>query len=106
MQIVVRSRHVPASSAFRSYCERRLLFALGRFRHRLARVSLTLVDVNGPRGGLDKLCRLVVDLEAGRSVVIESLDTDAYAAADRASQRASYVVARELDRERRYAVGA
>ena len=62
MEALIRSRHVPLSPALRQHCVRRLEFALRRFRPHLASVSLTLQDVNGPRGGRDQHSRVLVDL--------------------------------------------
>ena len=42
------------------HIERRLRFALDRFGDRIARVFVFLHDRNGPRGGIDKICRVLV----------------------------------------------
>ena len=83
-----------------AYCERSLRFALERFELRLERVSAVLSDVNGPRGGLDQACRLLVDIVGGRRLVVESMEASAFAAGDVAADRARQTVARELDRWR------
>ena len=100
MQLVIRSRRVPLTPDLQAYCERSLRFALERFELRLARVSAVLFDVNGPRGGLDQVCRLLVDIVGGRRLVFESMEASAFAAVDVAADRARQTVARELGRWR------
>ena len=51
--------------------ERRLDFALGRFGGRISQVTVGLEDLNGPRGGADKRCRLAVRLVPSGKVTIE-----------------------------------
>ena len=48
-----------------AHVERRLRFALTRFSGRIGRVNVFLTDQNGPRGGIDKTCRIVVRLRDG-----------------------------------------
>jgi hypothetical protein len=60
MSVWVRSRGFELTDALRAHAERRLRYALGRFRMRLRSVILRLDDVNGPRGGNDKRCQIVV----------------------------------------------
>lgn len=82
------------------HVDRRLHFALARFSVRIARVSVFLDDVNGPRGGVDKVCRIVVRLRTGGDVVATVEDVDWVAAADRATTRIGHSVGREVARTR------
>jgi putative sigma-54 modulation protein len=76
----------------------RLAFALGRFAGRVRSVSVSLTDLNGPRGGLDKKCLIAVRLEKPSGVVVvEEVDTDEAVAVSRAAERASRAVARAID---------
>ena len=75
MQIDIRSRGFALTHALREYVERRLRFALVHAGDRVRRVAVRLTDVNGPRGGNDKRCRIQVTLNGFPTVVIE--DTEA-----------------------------
>ncbi len=96
MKIQIRGRQFEITEALRAHGERSLEFALGRFRSRIAGVTALLLDVNGPRGGIDKCCRLVVRLRPNGIVCLEELAGDAYAAVERAAGRAGSAVARRL----------
>jgi hypothetical protein len=49
VEFVVRGGHGATPEAFGEYAHRRLAFAVGRFGHRVRRVTVRLVDENGPR---------------------------------------------------------
>jgi len=83
-----------------SHIERRLQFALARFSSRVRRVNVFLADENGPRGGIDKTCRIVVRLRDGGDVVAEVSDSDWVIAVDRATTRIGHTVSREVARRR------
>lgn len=83
-----------------AHVERRLRFALTRFSSRIGRVTVFLADQNGPRGGIDKTCRIVVRLRAGGDVVAEVSDVDWEVAVDRATTRIGHTTGRELARRR------
>lgn len=45
---------------------------LGKYATDIERVSVRVLDANGPRGGIDKVCRIKVVLSALPSIVFES----------------------------------
>lgn len=100
MTIDLRSSNLPLSDALRAHIVRRLDFAVRRFESRIERIVVRLCDVNGPRGGLDKRCRIVAYLAPTRSVIVEATDADIYAAASQAAIRLDERVSRALTRRR------
>ncbi len=100
MRLEIRSKHYPLDDDRRQEIERRIRFALGRFVGRISLVTVSLTDVNGPRGGADKHCRLVAKLIPAGSVTIEETHTDVAAAVALAADRAGWSVNRELKRQR------
>jgi hypothetical protein len=82
--------------------ERRLRQALDRFASRIRSVDARLIDVNGPRGGVDQVWQVIVRLvRRAPPVVIEEADAHPRAALSRAADRAAQAVARGLARLRR-----
>jgi len=100
MKIHVRSKQLAVDEALRRHIERRLEFSLGRFAHRIMRVTVQLSDVNGPRGGEDKVCRIEVRLRPAGTVYVEDRDADLVVTVDRAADRTGRSVARALQRAR------
>jgi ribosome-associated translation inhibitor RaiA len=86
--------------AVRAHITRRLHFPLGRIEARICRVIVRLTDLNGPRGGIDKCCRIVVSLLRRGRVVVEQRDGDWFRAADLAADRLAHSLRRILGRGR------
>lgn len=102
MQIHVQSHGFALTGALREHAERRLRFGLTYAVEHIQRIEVRLSDINGPRGGADKRCSIVVTLEKLPEVVIEDIESDLYAAIDRAADRSSRAVARRLERKREH----
>jgi ribosomal subunit interface protein len=98
--IDLRSSNIPISVALREHVARRLDFAVRRFAHRIARVTVRIVDVNGPKGGPDKRCRIVARLTPDRTILVEAMDSDAYVAVSQATSRLEERVSRALTKRR------
>ncbi|MGB4728464.1 MAG: HPF/RaiA family ribosome-associated protein [Thermogutta sp.] len=100
MELRIQTRRVNLDEATRELIERRIGFALDQFNGWVSSVDVTLEDVNGPRGGVDKQCRILASLRGGKHIKIEDQDADLITVINRAADRLSQVVAREIDRKR------
>ncbi len=100
MQIETRIQDTDLAEALRDYIERRLRFALGRFGSLVGRISVRICDLNGPRGGNDKSCRIRADVVPRGHAEVREVDADLYTAVDRATQRIVRSFAREVERVR------
>jgi len=100
MQIDIQARNFTLTDALRGHVERRLGWALSSRDEYIQRVTVRLSDINGPRGGEDKCCRIQVILPQLPDVVIEDTEEDMYNAIDRAADRAGRTVGRRLTRQR------
>ena len=94
MRVQVKGREFELTDGLRNFTERRLEVALDRFRDRIKRIDASLADLNGPRGGIDKQCRLRVHLAGGGEVIAHATGTDFYAAIVQAAHRMRDRVAR------------
>lgn len=91
MDIELRGQHVEITPAIHEYVERRLRTAMSRSeRGWSARVRL--VDLNGPRGGRDKRCRIQLLPRGGGVVHVEDTAEDLTTTIDRAVARMSRIV--------------
>ena len=86
------------TDALAEHVRRRLGVVLTRHRDRVKRVGVRIGDENGPRGGVDKFCRIQVRLLDAPVAVIEDVGVDLYAAIDSAAERVGRVVVKHLDR--------
>jgi len=96
----IRAAQGKLGSSHRDYIRRKLGTKLGKFSSSIERVSVRVEDVNGPRGGVDQLCRIKVVLRALPSVVFESRDASLNAAVDAALSGVERTVRRTLVRRR------
>ena len=87
MRLLIHPRTMTADVALRPRIDQRLADTLGPVRGRLGWVDVYLTDVNGPRGGPDKVCRVVAHVPGGRPVVVSRVGRDPVAAAARAAGR-------------------
>ena len=67
----VRVTGVSLDEEDRAYIRRRLGEKLGKYADSIERVTVRVRDVNGPRGGVDIVCRIKVVLSGLPSVVVE-----------------------------------
>ena len=100
MAIELRVRNGQVTPELRNQDDRRLGFALGRFGDRVGRVTVSLEDLNGPRGGMDQPCRIEVGMGPSGKVKAEATDVEVAAAVNRAAERIARRVWNEFDRRR------
>ena len=99
MQLDIQARDFTLTDALAAYIERRIRFILGSRYDQIKRINITLMDINGPRGGLDKRCQVRISLPRIRDIVIEDTQADLYIAIDRAADRAGRTLNRKLNRQ-------
>lgn len=78
----------------RDYIERRLSFALRRFQQHIRGVRVRLVDVNGPRRGIDARCSVVAHLTNGKQLFVEATTAWPWSSITEAADRMSEALRR------------
>ena len=96
MRICIQAKGFILTAALRAYTERRLMTALGWAGRHMRELHVSLSDINGPRGGRDKRCRILVQIAGGKGVVIEDTETDLYHAIYRAAERVDRAIVRRI----------
>lgn len=102
MRIDIQASGLDLTELLRQHTERRLQFALSWADDDVRAIAVRLSDINGPRGGNDKRCRIKITLSGTNEVVIEDAESDLYVAIDRAADRTERAVARRLERLREH----
>ena len=102
MRIVIQARGFDLTAVLREHAERRLSFSLDWAKHHVRQVSVVLSDLNGPRGGEDKCCRVQIARPGAADVVIADVESDLHVAIDRAVDRAGRTLARRVARQREH----
>jgi hypothetical protein len=64
----------------------------------IVRVSVYLIDTNGPfLGGVDKACRIVVQIQHQDSLVLEDIDENVDVVLDRITDRLGVAASQRMD---------
>jgi ribosome-associated translation inhibitor RaiA len=84
----------------RAHLRRKLALKLAKSAASIERVSVRVTDANGPRGGVDQVCRINVVLIGLPPVLIEERDASLEAAIDGALTGAERAVRRSVQRRR------
>jgi ribosomal subunit interface protein len=96
MLVHIQSRQFTLSAALSSYVQDKVQLMLGRYEEKIIRVDVSLFDINGPRGGEDKCCKIVVKVNGSSSIVVQETAEDLYDAINTSSRRARRAVKRQL----------
>lgn len=78
----------------RAYAERRLSFALRRFREHVRHVRVRLTDVNGPKHGVDARCAVTAHLTDGKELFVEATTAWPFRSVTQAAGRLSEAIRR------------
>lgn len=98
MQVLLESPGIVLPSNEAQVLTTRIRRAFERVARRIERVHVSLRDVNGPRGGRDKLCMIRVELANRGQIVVRDRNSEMGHALKRALSRARALVACELKR--------
>ena len=102
MQVSFECRD-PAGRRLRGFAVSRVRHSLRRVAWRVPRAEVHMADINGPGGGADKQCRVVITPRQGPAIVISAVAREWRTAVDLAVGRAVYAFVRawRKGRERR-----
>ena len=62
IRIVVRVKGIEFTDELRNAVERIIAFAVDRHVFQVDSISVYLADLNGPKGGVDKVCQITANL--------------------------------------------
>lgn len=102
MQLDIQTNGFSLTDGIRDYAMRRMQFALDRNDGHITHARISLADINGPRGGIDKRCQINLVLAGHSNIVIEDTEADLYVAIDRASDRCARTLTRRLEKLREH----
>lgn len=101
MNILIESPCSGAAPGWRRTVEQRVRLVLHRLQDQVQLARVTLRDVNGPRGGVDKQCQILLTTAGHGQLVVVSRAEHAQGALNRALQRAMHALTRAWQRRRR-----
>lgn len=98
MNIEVLARNVDLTDALAKHAQDRFTYALNQYDHRVGQVTVRLKDVNGPKGGVSKVCDAEIKLQGLPDLMVSKQDADLYLAITAAADTAKVAVGRALSK--------
>ena len=98
--LALRTSGVAVTPELREHVLSRMERRLGKFARHIDRVTVRFEDVNGPRGGVDTVCRIKVVLTGLETILVEELAPEPFEAVNRADDRVERAVKHALRRAR------
>jgi ribosome-associated translation inhibitor RaiA len=106
MQLCIHAHGIELTDSFKRQTYQKLELALDRLEEQIPTITVYLIDTNGPfLGGVDKACRIVVQIRDQDSIVVEDCDENVDAVIDRITDRLGVVACQRLRSPRRTFVG-
>lgn len=102
MNLEMRNCNMDKSEFLNEHVMEQVERAVHRFRDRIRRITVRLTDLNGPKGGVDKRCRITAELLHSPPLVVEGESDDAYDAVAQAAARLGRVTARLIGKRRHH----
>lgn len=99
-QLDVRAHGFDLTDALRQYASDHLAAKLSKHARQIQSVVIRLGDVNGTKGGEDKVCEIEVHMPGHEAVVVSATNHDLRAAIDLVSNRVQTALSRVLGRGR------
>jgi putative sigma-54 modulation protein len=100
MDVTLDTRNVTVPATFRNRLTHRVSGFFSRFDHSVRKLHVTLKDVNGPRGGIDKVCQLNIELTDGKQIIVQECSNRLVKSIGLSIRRARNLVARQLKKKR------
>ena len=99
MHVQVKIKGLTKAMQIRRFAARKLEAALAQFSRSIQEANVQLTDINGPdRGGVDKLCRVILRFTDNSIMVIEELGSEVFHVIDRVVDRLHQTVSRRVFR--------
>jgi len=98
MDINIFDGPIKTSNAQRDHILARVGAAAARLEGASGTIDVRMIDLNGPKGGVDKRCSIVLTPPGLATIRVEEQASDYYAAIDAASATLKRVVAKALEK--------
>lgn len=98
MNVVIKKCAFPRASTCRRFVRDKVAKSFSRFSGYLYTVSVYLSDENGPKGGKDKTCKMIISTIHGERIVIKDTQARWQEAVTNAVKRARRMLVRTMGR--------
>lgn len=100
MKLLLKARNIKLDPTTKAYLKHRASFAFARSRDLIRTLTITIADVNGPKGGSDKQCKVLIRTNNLSDIVITETQSNLKESIDRALTRSSQNFLQHLKRKK------
>jgi hypothetical protein len=101
MELIVKDLNVGLSNDNVLRIQERTRSMFNKISDSVKKVKVTLNDINGPRGGRDKNCRVVIQLKGIPDIIITDNQTSVMSAVNRCLSKAKVALVRKVKRKQK-----
>ncbi len=98
MKIVLNNRNLTDINEISTYINRKVELCFSRNRSKIKSITIILADINGPKGGKDKQCKILVNANHLPEIVVVEKREGLLHAIDSCLMRANRVMEQQLKR--------
>jgi putative sigma-54 modulation protein len=102
MLILVHGNGFELDPSLRSHVQSKIESSMSKFQNRIGTINAYLADLNGPKNGIDKSIRLVIDLQKKPVVVLDEKGGQWHTMLESISDRASHTISRLMSKSRQH----
>ena len=100
LKVRIQRTYIEVSPEELAQIQKAFSFAIDRFGHVVRDVDVTLVDINGPRGGVDKRCNVQLRLYPRGLLVVRSTGSSLMETVNDACDKMRQVIAKRLSKQK------
>jgi putative sigma-54 modulation protein len=101
MKVLMRGVHLELTESLRDYATRHLVDPIARYiEDEASEIEIALVDINGPKGGVDQECRVTVRMPGFAGMHITETAETMFQAIDATRDRLEKTIKRTVEKRR------
>ncbi|HYO56649.1 ribosome hibernation-promoting factor, HPF/YfiA family [Archangium sp.] len=101
MKVLMRGVHLELTDSLRDYANQHLVDPIAKYiDDEATEVEIALVDINGPKGGVDQECRVTVRMPGFAATHITATAETMFQAIDSARDRLENTIKRTVEKRR------
>lgn len=105
INLKIMGEHLSSGDNIHAYVHEKLRSALKHTSQYIDQVIVRLTDLNGPKGGMDKMCSIQLSIPGQSPVLVKSHDSNLYTAVSEAISRAAQKSQRRIRRRQFVSLG-
>lgn len=98
MRIIFNNRNLTDIAEIRTYVGHKVAFFFSRNQNKIKTITITLADINGPKGGKDKQCKVRINTDHLAEIIITEERENLLHAIDNSLIRANRTLVQQLKR--------